>query len=110
MADNTNELERLKELQETVGAEYDALSEDYWRTRKLIVILRAIGWVALIVAVIMGITYIFVSNTVLMTVGIVCEICWVGLTMIVDNLELSTLRQWRLAMIKFVGWNLTADD
>lgn len=107
---NTNEIEQLKDLQKEVGAEYAVLSEDYWHTRKLLDVLRGIGWAALIVAVIVEIVYIFVGGSALIIAELVCNVWWVVTFIITDEMELSTLRQWRLAMIKYVGWNLTADD
>lgn len=112
MADQSGakEFERLSALQAEAVAEYDALSEDYWCARKLIDVLRVISFAALIVATMIGIANIFFSNIILLGVGIVCFICWIGTTRIADELELSTLRPWRRAMIKYVGGNRTDDD
>lgn len=124
---NTNEFERLSALQAEAVAEYNAqmdayherqlavrleyevLSEDYWCARKLIDVLRVISFVALIVTTMIGIANIFVSNIILLGVGIVCFICWIGVIRTADELELSTLRPWRRAMIKYVGGNRTDD-
>lgn len=108
MTDSTNELEQLKNSWLTL--EYEALSEEYWRKQKLFSVLRKIGWIALIIGVSMGIAYIWFGYPILLAVEIIGDACWWLFTIIADEIELSILRQWRLAMIKFVGWNLTADD
>lgn len=103
-------VEAYHERQLAVRLEYEALSEDYWRTRKLINVLRVLGWIALTIAVIIWLAYIFVGGTALAIAELICNVCWVGLAIIADEIELSILRQWRLAMIKYVGWDLTDDD
>lgn len=112
MADqnNANEFEELRALQAEAVTEYEALSEDYWRTRKLTTILKSIGWVALAVVVIAEIAYIFIGGTTLAAVELVCGACWIVFTMIANAIELSALQPWRLAMIKYVGWNRIDDD
>lgn len=106
---NTNEIEQLKDLQKEIGAEYAVLSGDYWHTRKLLDVMRGIGWAALIVAVIVEIAYIFVGGSALIIAELVCNVWWVGTFIIADEMELSALRQWHLAMSKYVRRNMTDD-